>query len=219
MPGVSGGSLPTTPRRAKRADFGTEQASDEVLHVANWAVDSGDHGAMPFVVVDKVSGKVFVFDSRGSLRGAASALVGSARGDKSVPGIGSRKLSSIRPHERTTPAGRFVASLGRSLKGEEILWVDYEDALALHRVIATVPKERRLERLASKAPLDRRITYGCINVPVGFYDTVVIPMFRGTSGIVYILPESQSAKEFFGSYDVGPDAAAQAASSPLPAPR
>jgi hypothetical protein len=123
-------------------------------------------------------------------------------GDVAVPGIGNRKMSSIRPEERTTPAGRFVASLGRNLSGVEILWVDYDTAISMHRVITTKPKEHRLQRLATPTPLDNRISYGCINVPVKFYVNVLRPAFTGTNGIVYVLPETMSARDFFGSYDV-----------------
>ena len=186
----------------RRADFAQERASPDVRHIADWALDSGDNGGMPYVVVDKVNARVFVFDADGRLRGASPALLGLARGDRSVPGIGARKLSTIQPEERTTPAGRFVASLDRSLAGEEILWVDYDSGVALHRVITTVPKERRLQRLESSLPLEHRITFGCINVPVKFYEAVVSPAFTGTSGIVYVLPETRPVHEVFGSYDV-----------------
>jgi hypothetical protein len=188
---------------ARHADFGQEGPSDDARHVADWALDSGDNAGMPFVVVDKVNARVFVFDAQGRLRGASPVLLGLARGDESVPGIGARKLSTIQPQERTTPAGRFVASLDRSLTGEEILWVDYDSGVAMHRVIATVPKERRLQRLESSLPLEHRITFGCINVPVKFYDKVVSPAFTGTNGVVYVLPETRPAREVFGSYEVG----------------
>jgi hypothetical protein len=188
---------------ARHADFGREDPSADARHVADWALDSGDNAGMPFVVVDKVYARVFVFDVQGRLRGASPVLLGLARGDDSAPGVGDRKLSDIRPDERTTPAGRFVAALDRSLSGEEILWVDYDSGVAMHRVIATVPKERRLQRLESSLPLEHRITFGCINVPVKFYDTVVSPAFTGTNGIVYVLPETRPAREVFGSYDVG----------------
>ncbi|HEY8358613.1 MAG TPA: hypothetical protein VIL30_14240, partial [Ramlibacter sp.] len=171
------------------ADFGREPASAEARHIADWATHARDAGGLPFIVVDKRQARLFVFDGSGRLLGASSALLGSATGDASVPGIGDRKLSSIRPDERTTPAGRFVASIDRSLAGEEILWVDYDAAIALHRVIATQPAERRLQRLQGAVPADRRITYGCINVPVRFFEQVVAPAFRGTGGIVYVLPE------------------------------
>lgn len=196
---VQQGSQPL--RTAKLADMGRESASSEVRHIANWAVHSNDNRGMPFAVVDKVDGRLFVFDAQGRLRGASAALVGAAPGDDSVPGIGSRQLSSIRPEERTTPAGRFEARMGHGPRGEDILWVDYESALALHRVVTNVPQERRLERLASKVALDRRITYGCINVPAGFYDAVVKPLFSERGGVVYILPEARSAQALFGSYE------------------
>jgi hypothetical protein len=184
------------------AQFRDEQPSAQARHVADWAVHSRDHAGMPFVIVDKVRSRVFVFDGEGKLLGAAAALLGLALGDASPPGIGQRKMASLRPDERTTPAGRFVASLARSLQGQDILWVDYDAAIALHRVIATVPKERRLQRLDSRTASDRRITYGCINVPVKFFDTVVAPAFKETSGIVYVLPETRPTREVFGSYEV-----------------
>jgi len=189
-------------RAADRANFQQQPASREARQVADWAVHSRDHGGMPFVIVDKVHSRVFVFDGRGELLGAAPALLGLAQGDHSVPGIGQRKMSSIRPEERTTPAGRFVATLARSLQGDDILWVDYDAAIALHRVIATAPKERRLQRLDSRTASDHRITYGCINVPVKFFDTVVAAAFHAGTGIVYVLPETRPASEVFGSYDV-----------------
>lgn len=195
-----------SPSAAAKADFGAEPASADARHVADWAVHAGDAAGLPFIVVDKVQARLFVFDRQGRLLGASSALLGSAPGDASVPGIGTRKLSSIRPEERTTPAGRFVASIDRSLAGEDILWVDYDAAIALHRVIATQPAERRLQRLESRMPADRRITYGCINVPVNFFERVVAPAFRGGGGIVYVLPEGRPARETFRSYDVAPAA-------------
>jgi hypothetical protein len=188
--------------RPAMVDLGSAQAFSEVRHVAEWAVHSRDHGARPFIIVDKANGQLFVFDADGRIAGSAPALVGSAKGDHSVPGIGNRKISSILPHERTTPAGRFVAQMGSGPGGEDVLWVDYEGAVAIHRVAAGVAKDRRLQRLESKVALDRRITYGCINLPVKFYETQVAPRFRDAGGIVYVLPDSGTARDLFGSYDV-----------------
>ncbi len=184
----------------KRANFEGEHKSRNAQHVADWVVDSGDNRSMPFAIVDKVDAKVFVFYANGRLRGAAPALLGLARGDDSIPGIGNRKLSSIRPEERTTPAGRFVASLGYNFHGKDVLWVDYDGAVSLHRVVSTKPSERRLQRLATPTPLDNRISYGCINVPVKFFNNVVSPAFTGTNGIVYVLPETRSNNESFALY-------------------
>jgi hypothetical protein len=111
-------------------------------------------------------------------------------------------MSDMRPEERITPAGRFVASLGRNFHGKNVLWVDYDAAISLHQVVTNKPEERRLQRLASSTPLDKRISYGCINVPVTFYKNVVRPAFTGTNGIVYVLPETRSIRDVFAMYDV-----------------
>lgn len=183
-----------------RADFKLEPASAEASGLADWIVDSGDNGRLPFVIVDKHGAKVFVFHADGSLRGASAALLGQSSGDDSAPGIGTRKLADIRPEERTTPAGRFVASLGHNLHGGEILWVDYDAAISLHPVVTSNPREQRLQRLASATPLDNRISYGCINVPPKFYQGVVSPSFKQSDGIVYILPETRPASTVFPGY-------------------
>ncbi len=193
---------PVAIHRLKRANFKQEPASHEARHIADWVVDSGDNLGMPFVIVDKKSAKVFVLDANGQLRGASLALLGLALGDDAVPDIGNRKLSSIRPEERTTPAGRFVAALGRNLSGVEILWIDYDGAISMHQVITTNSRERRLERLATPTSFDKRISYGCINVPAKFYKNIIRPTFTKTNGIVYVLPETSSVREFFKSYDV-----------------
>jgi len=198
---------PVLALRLKHAGFEQESASRDARAVAHWVVDSGDSQGRPFAIVDKKDAKVFVFDADGHLRGAAPALLGLAVGDDAVPDIGNRALSSILPAERTTPAGRFVASLDRNLQGKEILWVDYGGAVSMHPVVSSKPAERRLQRLATPTPLDNRISYGCINVPAKFFDKVVRPAFTGTSGIVYVLPETRSAKILFGSYDVAAPAA------------
>lgn len=186
----------------KRANFEQEPASREARQVADWVIDSGDNNSLPFVIVDKVNAKVFLFDPSGGLQGATPALLGLAPGDHAVAGIGNRPLSKILPEERTTPAGRFVATLDKNLRGREILWVDYDNAVSLHPVVTTNPKERREQRLSTVTPLDNRISYGCINVPAKFFMKVVRPFFKGTNGIVYVLPEEKTPQEVFASYDV-----------------
>lgn len=199
QPGLAEGH---TMNRAQRANFAQERASPDARHVADWIVDSRDNGRLPFLVVDKKNAKVFVFDAAGQLRGAASALLGMAYGDDSTPGIGQRKLANIPADERTTPAGRFVGHLGRNLNGTGILWVDYDAAFSLHRVVTSNPKQQRAQRLASPSVADNRISSGCINVPPKFYEQVQTT-FKNTSGIIYVLPETRSISATFGSYNVG----------------
>jgi hypothetical protein len=183
-------------------DLQAAHASPDVRELADWAVRSQDARGLPFVIVDKKNSRVFVFEADGQLRGATPALVGLTRGDQAPADIGTRPIADIQPKERITPAGRFKAMMGRGPKGEDILWVDYDSALALHRVVTNVPAERRLQRLASKVAAERRITYGCINVPAAFFDQVVQPMFNGSRGIVYILPELRPAGQLFGFHEV-----------------
>jgi hypothetical protein len=168
----------------------TASVSDQARTKAEWVVGSDDTRGLPFLIVDKAQARVFAFDARGTLLGSAPALIGLAPGDVSPPGIGSKRLAEISPAQRITPAGRFEASLGQNLAGQTILWIDYDTALSLHRVVTTNRAERRVQRLETPSTLDNRVSYGCINVPVAFYDEVVEPLFTPTDGIVYILPES-----------------------------
>jgi hypothetical protein len=183
--------------KVEGADFGRENASSHAREVTDWVVRSNDHQGLPFVVVDKTQARVFVFNPQGRLQGAAAALLGLTRGDDGVPGIGDRALSLIHAFERTTPAGRFTASLSKNVWGQPILWVDYEQGISLHPVRSVDPQERRLERLASPTAADNRISYGCINVPRSFWEKVVQPQFQNTLGVVYVLPDTKPLEAVF----------------------
>ena len=171
------------------ADFGTEQASPDARHIADWIAASGDSAHSEFVIVDKQFARVYVFDADARLRGSAPVLLGAARGDDSVADIGSRPIADVRPEERTTPAGRFVAERGRNASDEDVIWVDYDAAVSMHRVRTTNPAENRLERLATSTVEDNRISYGCINVPAAFYDSFIRPLFATHRTVVYVLPD------------------------------
>ena len=98
------------------------------------------------------------------------------------------------------------------------LWVDYKTAISLHAVIVANPNQHRFERLKSPTPKDNRITFGCINVPAAFYKNVVSPAFKGTSGIVYILPEKLPlAKILPGFHSQHAEAAPQQAAAEVAA--
>jgi hypothetical protein len=188
------------PPRPARADFRGESAPIDVQRMADWVIASADNGTLPFVIVDKKDAEVFVFDPQGQILGAAPALLGLAVGDDSAPGVGDKRLSAIPPQDRTTPAGRFIAYLGQEPGKPNVLWVDFKNNIALHRVITGRPQDHRLQRLATPTPLDKRITFGCINVPVDFFERTVLPAFESTTGIVYILPEIKATRDFFPNY-------------------
>lgn len=187
---------------ARLADFGVEKPSADARHVADWVADSRDNARVEFFIIDKKYARIYVFDGDARLRGTTPVLLGLAKGDDSAPGIGLKPIAAVKPSERTTPAGRFVAERGRNTLGEDVIWVDYDAAVSMHRVRATNPKERRLERLASPTIDDNRISYGCINVPVAFYNVHISPVFAQRRAIVYVLPEVKPVQQVFGSYDV-----------------
>jgi hypothetical protein len=181
----------------RRVDFAAERASDDARYVAQWIIDRRDNRGLPFAVVDKKDAKVFVFDARGRIAGAAPALLGQARGDTSAPGVGKLEPSRIPVADRTTPAGRFRSEPGINLSGEHVVWVDYKAAVAIHRLRPSPPRQRRPQRLASATPKDNRVSLGCIVVPVAFYDGVVKPTFGQGSGVVYVLPETRPVRDMF----------------------
>ena len=192
---------PDAPRvdAAPRAGAWTATVPSAVARFANDVLLRDENGRQPFVVIDKQAAGLFVVAADGDLIGQAPVLLGAARGDDSVPGIGERPIAQIRMFERTTPAGRFLAASGRNAQGEDIVWVDYAAAISMRRVRPVAPRERRLQRLASATPTDNRISSGCINVPVEFFDRVIGPLFARGPHAVYVLPEVRTVGEVFGA--------------------
>ena len=180
-----------------QADAAEQGGSPAVQQLKSWVLANGDNQGLPFVLIDKVNAQVFAFNRDGLLLGATPVLLGLARGDVAPPGIGDRPLSAIGPEERITPSGRYVASIGRNLTEGSVLWIDYAGALSLHPVVTGRPADHRLQRLATPTSEDNRISYGCVNVPTAFFADIIAPTFRGTTGIVYILPKSTSIAEVF----------------------
>ncbi len=188
----------------KLASFGDQLPNEPVRQVANWSVYSGDHKDMAIVIVDKKDARVWVFDPAGKFVSNTPALLGAAIGDDSAPGIGDKPLSQVKPEEKTTPAGRFIAEPGNNANGEDVVWVSYDLAVSMHRVRPTVKSERRLERLASLTAADNRISFGCINLPPKFYEQVLSPTVQKYGAVIYVLPETRTPGELFGAYDVPP---------------
>jgi hypothetical protein len=204
-------------RGAQLADFGRDKPSADARLMANWVVATHDNGKHAFLLVDKKDARVYVFEPDGHLRDSAPALMGAARGDTIVPGSGDKPLSAIQPDEKITPSGRFVAEPGLNVKDEDVIWVDYDNAISMHRVRPLVEQERRLERLATQTTDDNRISFGCINLPVSFYEDVAKPEVTRYGAIIYVLPEVKTAQEVFGAYDVTDPAQVAAAKQAHPA--
>ncbi|SDD41252.1 hypothetical protein SAMN05192589_10697 [Paracidovorax valerianellae] len=182
--------LPSAGARAAGATWPPEGTSAQALQLVRWVQGTADNGDLPFAVIDKLHARMHVFAPDGRWRGSAAVLLGSARGDATVPGIGDKPLSQIRPEERTTPAGRFLTEPGLNLGGDDIVWIDYDAAVSLHRLRSVSPAERRRERLTRGSAEDKRISYGCVNVDAAFYDRLVAPVFGQSAGVAYILPDT-----------------------------
>jgi hypothetical protein len=175
-------------------------ASADARYVAQWIAESSDNKNLPYVIVDKKDARVFVFGPHGRMLGAAPALLGLARGDHAAPGIGKLSPSRIPAADRTTPAGRFDSEPGTNLDGDDVIWMDYEAGLAIHRVRPNAAQEARLRRLAAKAPDAHRVSAGCVVLPVNFFDSVIRPALAKSRSVVYVLPEDRPVREVFAQH-------------------
>lgn len=177
--------------------------------VTDWVAQSGDNNALPYIVIDKPSATILVFDAKGVPVATGPVLIGIAEGDDATPGVGNKSLSEIGPAEKTTPSGRYLAKFGRAAGNTKVLWVDYATSVAIH----TIPpgnKENRTKRMLSPEIDDNRVTYGCINVPKAIYNGKIAPMFGKKGGYVYILPDSKPLESAFPPLHARPVAQAVA---------
>ena len=185
------------------ADFGQVNASADVKHVANWVSYTHNAGKKAFVIVDKKTAQVYVFDPKGKLVSGSTSpvLLGLAPGDAVHP-VGNRPISKLKEFEKNTPAGKFLAQPGRNNHGANIVWIDYRNSLSMHSMHSVSAAERRADRMATPEADDNKISNGCINVPPKFYSSVVWPTVRKYGAYVYVLPETRTPQQQFGSYDV-----------------
>jgi hypothetical protein len=202
------------------ADFGKQSAPSDVVQVANWVSVTRNNGKRGFIIIDKKQAQLYVFDPEGKLKNRTPVLVGKTIGDRALPGSGDKPIAQLRDDEKTTPAGRFLAMRGRNTRGEDVLWIDYQQAIAMHRLASVSAEERRAERLASPDPSDNRISNGCVNIPPRFYDSVLKPTITKLGAIIYVLPETMPPQQVFGSLDINKPVVAQASpSAPAAKPR
>lgn len=158
---------------------------------ASRIVQLADHRGLPFAVVDKQAAMLMVYRQDGVLAGVSTVLLGLTPGDSSSPGVGARTQDGrLTVADRTTPAGRFESKPGHNLSGEHVVWIDYADALAIHRLRPAPSGENRVKRMASAHPRDKRISAGCVVVPESFYDGIVRPVLGAGPAVVYVMPEN-----------------------------
>ena len=175
----------------------SENSFSDASFVAAWVRKTGDSKGYPFIILDKKNARLFVYSSDGRLVGDAPVLLGMSAGDILPAGIAGKPLSQIPEKDRITQAGRFFARKGYDNHDKVVLWVDFATQLAIHEVI-NVPGQQRLEKLDSPTPKDNRISWGCINLPVVFFQSTLIGTFTSGKGYVYIMPEVLPLAPFFG---------------------
>ncbi|HYF20902.1 MAG TPA: L,D-transpeptidase [Ramlibacter sp.] len=170
--------------------FERQRPSADARAMAEWTLRNGDARGKPFVIVDKKAARLYAFNAQAQLVGATPVILGSTPGDHTVPGVGDRaQTGTLAANERTTPAGRFETHPGRNRDGEHVIWLDYEAAFAIHRLRPGRTQQVRAARLESSSPKERRLSLGCVVVPVQFYLDVVEPLLGRKRGVVYVLPE------------------------------
>jgi hypothetical protein len=183
-------------------EFWKTRPSSDARQLVDWVLKSGDPQGRPFAVVDKRAAHIYIFNADGSLASHSQALLGSTFGDHTVPGVGQRAQTGfVDEDERTTPAGRFEATPGHNNKGEHVVWVDYASAFAIHRLRPGFAYEARSTRLKTTRSADKRVSWGCVVVPVSFYENVVEPVLGASHSVVYVMPETVSMKALFQELD------------------
>lgn len=147
-----------------------------------WVISTGDNGGRAFLIADKRSGELVLVERNGVVIGRTPALFGKYKGDR------------LGLH--FTPAGAFKiikAIAEHPGYGGDVLTFANDDinkvTVSLHRVWLENPAERRLQRLQSSNPNERRISDGCINIPDSFYNNIV-DIVNGSK--IYILPETRA---------------------------
>lgn len=182
------------------ASAGAAPPAGEARDLHRWVIKAHDHHGRPFAIVDKKNARIFVFDAAGREQGSSTVLLGQAPGDDIAPDVGEHAQQGYVPFkERTTPAGRFASEPGVNAEGEPIVWVDYASAFAIHRLRPGKAHAARVAKLASPDPSQHRASYGCVVVPVKFYQDVVQRWLGRTRAVVYVLPERASARDVFDS--------------------
>ena len=64
--------------------------SQDAKTVLERVLAGADNAGAPFVVIDKRRARLWVFDAQGRPQGSTPVLLGFARGDDTVPGIGEK---------------------------------------------------------------------------------------------------------------------------------
>jgi len=177
------------PQPSAHAPQALQALSEPAAQLLQWVAHTGNNEGRPYVVVDKRQARLWVFDAQHRRLASSAALLGLTLGDHEVPDIRSRNVATLSRDARITPAGRFVTEPGVNNQGEDVVWLDYEAGLAMHRVRPGLAQAARLKRLAAQVASAQRVSMGCVVLPVAFYEGIIRPLLGRQAGVVYVLPE------------------------------
>lgn len=170
----------------------------DVVKTAQWALDTKDTEGYPFIVTDKVGAAMYFFDENGVLLKKSPVLVGKNVGDF----IGNTDAGRITPSGRFEIAPETDATYGNvfSVMGTDMVDSETGDLVevAIHRLALHDPSENRPQRIATKTPLDNRISWGCLNLDNKVMDWAVRNYPLG--GVIYILPETAKGRSAFAPF-------------------
>ena len=161
-------------------------------------VGQNDNQGKQFIVADKQAGTLTMYTASGQQITSTPTLFGKTKGDS---------VSS-----KNTPSGRFETKQANvSTEGyggsAQVLTQNGQNlqlggsTYAIHRVYTKYASENRQGRLDTPTATDNRISLGCINVPVDFYDTY---LNSDQATVVYVMPETDAGRT--GVFNVVPTA-------------
>ncbi len=167
--------------------------SSGVRLVSQIAVRNGDRF---FLVIDKMHGKIALFEN-GEAVFAAAALTGQSIADVMPPdAIGKTYAEQVGVKYKVTPAGRFTVSPGHDQKYgavwdiNEIQGKDW--SIAIHQVALASPAQTRGARLRSANDDDKHITDGCIDVELTTIQRLTRLLGDRREIPLYILPMEEA---------------------------
>ena len=161
-------------------------------------VGQNDNQGKQFIVADKQAGTLTMYTASGQQITSTPALFGKTEGDSvSSKNTPSGRFEAKQANVRTEGYGGSAQVLTQN--GQNLQLGD--SSYAIHRVYTKYASENRQGRLDTPTATDNRISRGCINVPVDFYDTY---LNSDQDTVVYVMPETDAGRT--GVFNVVPTA-------------
>lgn len=165
-------------------DLAREGSSFQVHRLASWAISTGDHAGLPFVVIDKAHGRLFAFTPTGRLLGSTPVLTDGSR-------VESTK-------SRTRKASRLVADTRHS-KSDRIVWVNSVSALSVDGMAPAAAPRQGNRGSGMRDVANRRLRDESLHVAEAFYRQHLMPLKERPS-VAYVLPGVLPAQPSSNAY-------------------